>query len=113
MRMLNIRLQFFLLAICLVALVYLIYKIRSKRLDIKYTLPWLALDLIMFIIAAFPGCIHWMCRLLGIATPSNMVFFAALLFLLVIVFIMSRTISRLNNEVKELTQRIALNEVDE
>ncbi len=108
--MLNIRLQIFLLIVCLAALAYLISRIRSKRLDIKYTLPWLLLDLLMFIIAAFPRIISWLSYLLGIITPSNMVFFAALIFLLIIVFVMSRTISRLNNEVKELAQRIALDE---
>ena len=110
--MLNIRLQVALVIICLAALVYLINRIRSRRLDTKYALPWLALDLLMLIMTLLPQGIVWLSRFLGILTPSNLVFLAALLFLLAIVFLMSRTISRLNNEVKELAQRIALDEAE-
>ena len=64
----------------------------------------------MLILALFPEGLQWFCRFFGIRTVSNAVFFAALIFLLVIVYVMSRTISRLNNEIRALTQRIALNE---
>lgn len=111
MKMLNARLQISLIIICLAALVYLLYKLRARKLELKYTLPWLTLDLVMFLMALFPKTVVWLCHLLGIATPSNMVFFAALLFLLMIVYFMSRTIARLNNEIKELAQRLALDEV--
>lgn len=106
--MLNPRLQYFLIAICIAGFIYLFYKMRTKRVDVKYTLPWLLLDLLMLVIAAFPQIPLWTCRLLGIQMVSNAIFFAALLFLLVIVYILSRTISRLNNEIRELAQRIAV-----
>ena len=109
MNMLNARLQISLIIICLVAMIYLVCKLRAKTLELKYTLPWLMLDLVMLFMALFPKTVIWLCHLLGIVTPSNMVFFAALLFLLMIVYFMSRTISRLNNEIKELAQTLALN----
>ena len=110
--MLDIRLRVFLFAICITAFLYLVYKMKNRKADIKYTLPWLFLDFLMLIITAFPKIIVWLCHMVGIQTASNAVFFAALVFLLIIVYIMSRTIARLNNEVRELTQRIALDEVE-
>ena len=101
----------FLLIICLFTFVYLLNRIRAKKLDVKYTLPWLLLDGMMMLMAVFPNIVVWLSRMLGILTPSNMVFFAALIFLLIIVFYMSHTISRLNSEIKELAQRIALSEI--
>lgn len=110
--MLGLRLQVFLIVICVLAFAYLFVRMRKKRVDVKYTLPWLFLDILMLLMAVFPKALVGICRFLGIQTVSNAVFFSALLFLLVIVYIMSRTISRLNNEIRELTQRIALNETD-
>ena len=108
--MLGIRLQLFLVIICVAAFIYLFYKMKKKRVDVKYTLPWLLLDFLMLLLAIFPEGLQWVCKLIGIRTVSNAVFFAALIFLLVIVYVMSRTISRLNNEIRALAQRIALNE---
>lgn len=90
--------------------VYLIHKIRARKVDIRYILPWLVLDFILFLAVAFPGAVKWICDLLGIQTPSNMVFFFGIVFLLFVVFSLTLTVSKLNCEIKELTQRIALNE---
>ena len=90
--------------------VYLVHEIRAKKVDIRYILPWLVLDFILFQAVTFPNGVKWICNLLGIQTPSNMVFFFGIIFLLFIVFSLTLTVSKLNDEIKELTQRIALYE---
>ena len=110
---LEARLQYFLIGICIVAFIYLVRKMMVRRVDVKYTMPWLLLDILMIIIAANPDLVIWACRIVGIQVASNAVFFAALLFLLVIVYLLSRAVSRLNNEVRMLSQRIALDEMKE
>ena len=106
----GIRLTVTLYILVFLLFIYLILKIKSKKVDIKYILPWLLLDLILLLAVAFPGMVKWICSLLGIQTPSNMVFFFGIIFLLFIVFSLTLTVSRLNDEIKELTQRIALYE---
>ncbi len=110
--MLGLRLQTALIIICISTFIYLFYKMKTKKVDVKYTMPWLLLDFVMLIMAIFPDILVILRNILGIQTVSNAVFFAALLFLLAIVYIMSRTISRLNNEIRELAQRIALYECE-
>lgn len=110
--MLGLRLQTALIVICVCAFIYLFYKMKKKKVDVKYSLPWLFLDAVMLIMAIFPRILVGLRNLLGIQTVSNAVFFAALLFLLAIVYVMSRTISRPNNEIRELAQRVALDEVE-
>ena len=110
--MLGIRLQTVLIVMCIVAFIYLFYKMKVRRVDIKYTMPWLLLDILMLIVAAFPEIPWRICVLFGIQVVSNGIFFAALSFLLIIVYLLSRAVSRLNNEVRELAQRIALDEMD-
>ncbi|MCR5233011.1 MAG: DUF2304 domain-containing protein [Lachnospiraceae bacterium] len=113
MNIIGNRLQIFLICICIMGLIYLVYKMKVRRVDVKYTMPWLLLDILMMIIAAFPEVVVWGCRIVGIQVASNAVFFAALVFLLVIVYLLSRAVSRLNNEVRMLSQRIALDEIKE
>ncbi len=93
--------------------IYLVHKIKARKVDIRYILPWLLLDLILFLAVAFPGIVNKLCAFLGIQTPSNMVFFFGIIFLLFIVFSLTITVSKLSNEIKELTQRMALDEVCE
>ena len=106
----SIRLTVSLYILVLLLFIYLIHKMRSKKVDIRYILPWLVLDFMLLLAVAFPGMINRICNLLGIQTPSNMVFFFGIIFLLFIVFSLTITVSKLNSEIKELTQKIALNE---
>ncbi len=91
-------------------LVFLIGKLRSRKADIKYILPWLILDGGMMIITAFPKILSFFCDLFGIETPSNMLFFFGLIFLAMIVFSITLVISKQNENIKNLTQRLALYE---
>ncbi len=90
--------------------VFLLGKLRSRKADIKYILPWLVLDGTLMIITAFPSVLIVFCDLFGIETPSNMLFFFGLIFLAMIAFTMTLVLSRQNREIKDLTQRLALYE---
>ena len=68
------------------------------------------LDVMMMVITAFPGILDFFCGVFGIETPSNMLFFFALVFLAMIVFSMTLVISRQSSEIRDLTQRLALYE---
>ncbi len=91
-------------------LAFLFGKLRKRKADIKYILPWMLLDGGMMIITAFPGILGIFCDLFGIETPSNMLFFFGFVFLAMIVFSMTLVISKLNGQIKDLTQRLALYE---
>ena len=108
----SVRLTISLYILVFLLFVYLVHKIRVRKVDIRYILPWLILDFILFLAVAFPEAVKWVCNLLGIQTRSNMVFFFGIIFLLFIVFSLTLTVSKLNNEIKELTQRIALDEAN-
>ena len=91
-------------------LAFLLGKLRSRKADIKYILPWLLLDVGMMIITAFPRILVIFCSLFGIETPSNMLFFFGLIALALVVFSMTLVISKQNRDIKDLTQRLALHE---
>ena len=106
--MINTRLKIFLFVICFLVFIFLILKLRKRKADIKYILPWILLDAGVAVIAAFPGILSYFCDLFGIETPSNMLFFFALILLGMVVFSMTLTISKQNEQIRDLTQRLAL-----
>ena len=104
----NLRLKVFLFVIYALVFLFLILKLRSRRAEIKYILPWMALDVVLAVITAFPGILTIFCALFGIETPSNMLFFFALILLSAVVFSLTLALSRQNAQIRDLTQRLAL-----
>ena len=104
----NTRLKVFLFVICALIFLFLLLKLRARRAEIKYILPWLFLDVVLAVITAFPGILDFFCALFGIETPSNMLFFFALVLLSAVVFSLTLALSRQNARIRDLTQRLAL-----
>ena len=109
----NTRLTVFLLIIWISGFIYLLVKLKSRRADIRYILPWLVLDIVMAVITLFPGILRFFCALFGIETPSNMLFFFALILLTLIVFSLTLTVSAQNARIRDLAQRLAIREEEE
>ena len=111
----SIRLKVFLFIVWILSFLIMLIRMKIKRSDIRYILPWMFLDAAMCIVTAFPGILTQLCRFLGIETPSNMMFFFGMIFLVMIIFTMTLQISTLNEQIRDLTQRLALYEknVDE
>ena len=104
----NIRIQILIVVITLLAMFYVINKIRNKGIELKYSLVWLALGTGIIIFTCFPKLTTWLGHVLGISQPMNMLFFAGFCFMLPIIFSLSVSVSRLSNKVKRLTQEMAL-----
>ena len=104
----NIRIQILIVVITLLAMFYVINKIRNKGIELKYSLVWLALGTWIIIFTCFPKLTTWLAHVLGISQPMNMLFFAGFCFMLPIIFSLSVSVSRLSNKVKRLTQEMAL-----
>ncbi len=108
----NARLKLFLYIIWILSFFFMIFKMKQKRADIRYILPWLILDLIMCLVTAFPSILVFFCNIFGIETPSNMMFFFGMIFLIMIIFSMALDISRLNENIRDISQRLSLYEKD-
>lgn len=82
--------------------------IKEKRVDLRNTLIWYILSIIVLLFDAFPSMLAALAGVLGIALPSNMIFLLAILLLIVIDFILTTTISELSSRSRKLAQEIAL-----
>ena len=84
--------------------------IRKRKLELKYALAWMIAILMMLVVAVFPPILRVVSYLFGIATPVNTLFLLGFIFSLALLFIMTVTVSRLSDRVRQLSQAIALNE---
>lgn len=102
------RLQLIIAVFLCLLLVILIRRIVKKTLDIKSTLSWMLLIVILLIVDIFPQILDWAATFMGIQLPSNMIFMVAIIFLGVIVLSHTMVISKLTETNKSLVQEVAL-----
>lgn len=104
----NLVLQIFLIVCVLAFLGIIIFYLAKKKLNLKYSLTWLAAGLGLLILAIFPQLVEMIGSLVGIATPVNTVFLFAGMFMLLIIFTLTMIVSHMNNRIYKLTQMLAL-----
>jgi len=106
--MITVRLRVLLIVLFSFVLIWLIRQVKSKKLDLRYTLSWLLLDFVLLLLSVFPGLLNALSRLLGIYSPVNMIFFLGFCFSLILIYTLTVAVSRQTEEIKRLTQAIAL-----
>lgn len=85
-------------------------KIRQSKVQIENAIFWIILALVLVVFSIFPSVADLASRLLGIYATTNFLFLFAIFVLIVKVFYMTIHISQLESRVKELVQRMALEE---
>ena len=106
----NQRLQMCLLIGIIIFAIILLHFLVKKKLELKYTLIWLAAVVVMLFAALFPKIIYWIAQLLGISTPSNFIFAVFSFFVLLIVFSLTGIVSHMNTRIFKLVQTQAIME---
>jgi len=92
----------------LVTLAFMFELLRRRRLREKYAALWISLAVVVIVVGAFPRVLYWLSDLVGITTPLNLVFFLALLVLLVVCVQLSAEVSSLEHEAQTLAEESAL-----
>ena len=100
----NSRIKIIVAIIIVLALSIIVNMIRRKALELRYALTWLGVGVVVLVLDLFPGLMSQLSKLMGIALPSNMLFFLGFCFSLAIIFGLTIAVSRIN----DLTQEMAL-----
>jgi hypothetical protein len=82
--------------------------VRRRRLKEEYSWLWLATTGVMLTLSAWYGLIEWITHAIGAVTVTTTLFLFGLLFLLLISVHFSTVISRLTQQVRRLTQELAI-----
>jgi hypothetical protein len=104
--------QVFAIAAAVVTLMVIMELVRRRRLREEYSWLWILTTLAMLLLASWYGLIEWLSRLIGAVTPTTTLFLFALMFLLMLNVHFSTVISRLTQQVRRLTQELAIREAE-
>ncbi|GCA66082.1 hypothetical protein KGMB01110_05180 [Mediterraneibacter butyricigenes] len=103
----NIKIQIVVAVIIIFALSWIINMVKQRKLELRYALAWLGVGVGIFILNCFPMLITRLAHLVGVASPTNMLFFCGFLFALTIIFILTVAVSRMSIRIKNLAQQVA------
>ena len=87
---------------------WVISLLKKRKLDLKYTLLWLLCGLIMLIMGVFPASINYIAQLFGVYSPTNALFAIISLFLILLSLSLTIIVSKQNDSIKKMAQRIAI-----
>lgn len=92
----------------LLVLAGIVELLRRRQLGEKYAVLWLFVGVLLLVFAIFPGLLIGLASGLGVAVPTNLMFFIGILFLVGVVLHLSWEVSRLENETRKLAEDLAI-----
>ena len=104
----TVQLRIILFILILLTFALFVDQIKQKKLKLQYTLTWMLLLLFILIVTVFPGILGFVANIMGIALPINMIFFFGFIFTLMIIYRLTMAVSKQSEEIKFLTQKVAL-----
>jgi hypothetical protein len=106
------ELRLTLIFVSVLALVYIIRKIRHSKMNISDSIFWIVFAVLLILISVFPIIIFFFAKILGIQSPQNFLFLLMIGILTFKVFTMSIKISQLQDKLTALVQKIAIHDFE-
>lgn len=88
--------------------IVILYFLKQKALNLKYTLLWLVAGAVMGILVAVPELLTRVIRLFGIQDNMNGLFLFCIGFIILILLSLTSIASRQNRKLRTLTQELAI-----
>jgi hypothetical protein len=94
--------------IVLILLLTVIEAVRRGALETKYSLLWIFMCVSMAILSLSEGFINQLGEWMGVFYPPSLLFLFGLLFAFLLIFDLTRRVSKLNKELTHLAQEYAI-----
>jgi hypothetical protein len=88
--------------------IIILYFLKQRALNLKYTLLWLLAGVVMGILVIVPELLTAIIHLFGIQDNMNGLFIFCIGFIIMILLSLTSIASRLNRKVRTLTQELAI-----
>ena len=92
----------------LVTIIVVLELLRRRRLRERHAAWWLAAGLLALVTGIFPGVLDWAAKLLGVALPTNLVFFVSIAILVLVCIQHSAELTQLESKTRTLAETVAL-----
>lgn len=102
----GLRLTIVSIVVAVAALILVFELLRRRRLREKYAAIWIVIAVATVVVAVFPGLLRWVADLVGIQTPSNLLFFGSLMVLFAVSLQLSREVGLLEEQSRRLAEEI-------
>ncbi|MBL3889452.1 DUF2304 domain-containing protein [Bacillus cereus] len=86
----------------------IINSIRKGALETKYSILWIFVCIAMAILSSTDKIINWIGKLLHVEYPPSVLFLFGLLFCFILIFDLTRKVSKQHHQLVTLTQDYAL-----
>ena len=86
----------------------IINSIRKGTLETKYSILWVFVCIAMAILSSTDAIINWIGKLLHVEYPPSVLFLFGLLFCFILIFDLTRKVSKQHHQLVTLTQDYAL-----
>ena len=103
-------LRLILITASLITTLYILRRIRHAKLQIEYAIFWLIFAGMLLVISIFPNLMIQLTRAVGMQSPINCVFLLVIFTLMIKLFMQTIEHSQLEDKLKQLTQRLAIEE---
>lgn len=88
--------------------ILILYFLKQRALNLKYTLLWLLAGVVMGILVIVPELLTAIIHVFGIQDNMNGLFIFCIGFIIMILLSLTSIVSRLNRKVRTLTQELAI-----
>lgn len=100
------RLTIVTIVIAVVGFVFVFELLRRRRLREKYAFLWVVVAGLTVVLAIFPSLLTRAAGLLGVATPSNLLFLVSLLILFAVSLQLSAEVGALEEQTRRLAEEV-------
>lgn len=88
--------------------ILILYFLKQRALNLKYTLLWLLSGAVMGILVIFPELLTYIIHIFGIEDNMNGLFIMCIAFILMIMMALTSIASRQNAKIRSLVQEIGI-----
>lgn len=104
----TLTLRVVLVLVSLMTLLFVMRKVRSSKIRLEDSMPWILFSGILFVLSVFPGIFDFLAELAGVYSTVNFVFLFFIFVLLILCFSLNMRVSQMDTKIKELTQLLAI-----
>ena len=94
----------------LLALAAIIELMRRATLRERHALWWLVGGILALVVAVFPQTLTWAASVLGVAVPTNLVFFIAIALLFLVCLQYAAELTRIESKTRALAEQAAFHD---
>lgn len=106
--MIPATLRITLIAVVICYFIIILYFLKQKALNLKYTLLWIVAGLVMGALVIVPELLVRSIRIFGIQDNMNGLFIFAIGFIIMILLSLTSIASRQNRKIRTLTQELSI-----